>query len=67
VAMAYLRVITGAGDGKMRIWHMVDATCLRIIRGNSRSDPITQLIATHNRYGRRIGYGINIVHVLLSN
>ena len=45
----YLRVITGSADGKLRIWNMVSGQCLRIIRGNSRSDPITHLIANDNR------------------
>ncbi len=49
VELMYLRVITGAADGKMRIWNMVTGQCLRILRGNSRSDPINTLLAIDNR------------------
>ncbi|XP_013384756.1 CMT1A duplicated region transcript 1 protein [Lingula anatina] len=45
----YLRVVTGCADGKVRIWNMVTGNCLRIMRGNSRSDPILNLIAIGNR------------------
>ncbi|CAH1793733.1 unnamed protein product [Owenia fusiformis] len=45
----YLRVITGSEDGKVRIWNMVTGQCLRIMRGNSRSEPITSLIAIDDR------------------
>ena len=49
VEFMYLRVITGSADGKMRIWNMLSGECLRIMRGNSRSDPILNLIAIDNR------------------
>ena len=45
----YLRVITGSADGKLRIWNMLNGQCLRIMRGNSKSDPIYRLIAIGNR------------------
>ena len=46
----YLRIITGSADGKLRIWNMLSGQCLRIMRGNSRSDPILSLVAIDNRY-----------------
>ncbi|ELT88931.1 hypothetical protein CAPTEDRAFT_142339, partial [Capitella teleta] len=49
VEFMFLRVVTGAADGKIRIWNMVTGQCLRIMRGNSRSDPITNLVAIDNR------------------
>lgn len=45
----YLRVVTGCADGKIRIWNIVTGQCLRILRGNSHSDPISQLTAANNR------------------
>ncbi len=44
----YLRAITGSEDGKIRIWNMLTGQCLRIIRGNSRSDPVLDIIARGN-------------------
>ncbi|XP_022092687.1 CMT1A duplicated region transcript 1 protein-like [Acanthaster planci] len=41
--MSYLRVITGCEDGKLRIWNMLSGDCLRVMRGNSRSDPIEDI------------------------
>ncbi|XP_048576001.1 F-box/WD repeat-containing protein 10 [Nematostella vectensis] len=45
----YCRVITGSADGKLRVWNMLNGDCLRLIRGNSRSDPITTICAVENR------------------
>ena len=45
----FLRVITGCADGKLRIWNMVTGQCMRIMRGNSKSDPIVYLQAIDNR------------------
>ena len=45
----YLRVITGCGDGRLRIWNMVTGQCCRIMRGNSRSDPILDILAIRDR------------------
>ena len=35
-----MRVLSGCMDGKMRIWNIVSGDCLRLLRGNSRSEPI---------------------------
>ncbi|XP_072168163.1 F-box and WD repeat domain containing protein 10B-like [Diadema setosum] len=43
VHMAYLRLVTGCEDGKLRIWNMLTGDCLRVLRGNSRSDPIVAI------------------------
>lgn len=43
------RLITGCSDGKIRIWNTLNASCLRVIRGNSKNDPITYLFAFENR------------------
>ncbi|KAK3759040.1 hypothetical protein RRG08_022029 [Elysia crispata] len=45
----FLRVITGSADGRLRIWNMVTGQCCRIMRGNSRSDPILSIIAIGDR------------------
>ena len=41
--LTYLRIITGCEDGKLRIWNMLSGDCLRVMRGNSRSDPIEDI------------------------
>ncbi len=46
----YLRLLTGCGDGKIRIWSILSGSCLRVMRGNSISDPVTGLVATPNRF-----------------
>ncbi|KAH9503984.1 F-box/WD repeat-containing protein 10 [Bulinus truncatus] len=46
---AYLRVITGSADGRLRIWNLVTGQCCRIMRGNSRSDPIVAMVAIGDR------------------
>ncbi|XP_060555980.1 F-box and WD repeat domain containing protein 10B-like isoform X2 [Ruditapes philippinarum] len=45
----YLRCITGSADGRIRIWNIITGQCCRIMRGNSRSDPILDIIAIDNR------------------
>ena len=45
----YLRVVTGSEDGKIRIWNIVRGQCCRIMRGNSRSDPVLSLLAIADR------------------
>lgn len=46
----YLRIITGCADGKIRIWSVLNGFCLRVMRGNSVSDPVTSLAAASNRF-----------------
>jgi len=46
----YLRLLTGCADGKIRIWSVITGSCLRVMRGNSVSDPVTSLTATPNRF-----------------
>ncbi|CAL1542800.1 unnamed protein product [Lymnaea stagnalis] len=45
----YLRVITGSADGRVRIWNLITGQCCRIMRGNSRSDPILSMVAIGDR------------------
>ena len=45
----YLRVLTGCVDGKIRVWNILNGQCLRIMRGNSKSDAIFRMTATENR------------------
>ncbi|XP_046584834.1 LOW QUALITY PROTEIN: CMT1A duplicated region transcript 1 protein-like [Haliotis rubra] len=45
----FLRVITGSADGRLRIWNIKTGQCCRIMRGNSRSDPIHSIIALGDR------------------
>ena len=35
-----LRCVTGAADGKIRIWNFLDGNCIRIFRGNSYCHPV---------------------------
>jgi F-box/WD-40 domain protein 10 len=46
----YLRLITGCVDGKIRIWNALNGFCLRVMRGNSVSEPVISLIATPDRF-----------------
>eukprot|EP00794_Sanderia_malayensis_P008816 gene8816-9761_t len=47
--LMYCRIITGSADGKIRVWNLLNGECLRVIRGNSRNDPITSLYASEDR------------------
>ncbi|XP_071953237.1 F-box and WD repeat domain containing protein 10B-like isoform X2 [Antedon mediterranea] len=47
--ISYLRLVTGCEDGKLRIWNILKAECLRVLRGNSRSDPILSICACNER------------------
>ena len=49
LGMMYLRLVTGCEDGKIRIWNMLSGDCLRVMRGNSRSDPINALFPCGDR------------------
>jgi len=49
LAMMFCRIVTGSLDGKIRVWNLLNGDCLRIIRGNSRNDPITALFASEHR------------------
>ncbi|XP_072044586.1 F-box and WD repeat domain containing protein 10B-like isoform X2 [Amphiura filiformis] len=48
VDISYLRLITGCEDGKLRVWNMLSGDCLRVLRGNSRSDPIDAIYPCGN-------------------
>ena len=37
------RIVTGAKDGKVRIWSMSNGECIKIFRGNSYCDPVIGL------------------------
>ena len=43
VDFQFMRVITGCMDGKVRIWSVLTGDCLRVIRGDSRSDAILSM------------------------
>lgn len=45
----YLRVISGCADGKIRIFNFLTGTCLRIMRANSRGDPVSSFCIVDNR------------------
>ena len=49
IELKYLRAITGAADGKVRIWNILNGDCIRVLRGNSRSDPILSMSIVDNR------------------
>ena len=44
-----LRVVTGAADGKVRVWSLLSGDCIRIFRGNSKCDPVVGLCFGDNR------------------
>ncbi|XP_054831231.1 F-box and WD repeat domain containing protein 10B isoform X2 [Eublepharis macularius] len=45
----YLRVISGCADGKIRIFNFLTGTCLRVMRANSRGDPVVSICIVENR------------------
>ena len=49
VELQYLRAITGAADGKIRIWNILNGECIRVMRGNSKCDPVLSLSIVENR------------------
>ena len=49
VVLRYLRIISGCADGKIRVLHIHTGECLRVIRGNSKCEPVLSLCATSNR------------------
>ena len=44
-----MRAITGSADGKIRIWNVLNGDCIRVMRGNSRCDPILSMSIIDNR------------------
>ncbi|XP_058025643.1 F-box and WD repeat domain containing protein 10B [Ahaetulla prasina] len=49
LAFIYLRVISGCADGKIRIFNFFSGICLRVMRGNSRGDPVVSFCILENR------------------
>ncbi|XP_066441958.1 F-box and WD repeat domain containing protein 10B-like [Eleutherodactylus coqui] len=47
--LLYLRVITGCADGKIRVFNFLNGDCLRVMRANSRGDPVAALCIRDNR------------------
>ncbi|XP_056406213.1 F-box and WD repeat domain containing protein 10B-like [Hyla sarda] len=47
--LLYLRVITGCADGKIRVFNVLNGDCLRVMRANSRADPVAALCIRDNR------------------
>ncbi|XP_048467081.1 F-box and WD repeat domain containing protein 10B [Rhincodon typus] len=45
----YLRVISGCGDGKIRIFDILNSTCLRVMRATGQGDPVLSLHISGNR------------------
>nr|XP_025038204.1 CMT1A duplicated region transcript 1 protein [Pelodiscus sinensis] len=49
LAFLYLRVISGCADGKIRIFNFMTGTCLKVMRANSRGDPVVSFCIVENR------------------
>ncbi|XP_068118419.1 F-box and WD repeat domain containing protein 10B-like [Hyperolius riggenbachi] len=47
--LLFLRVITGCADGKIRVFNLLNGDCLRVMRANSRGDPVAALCIQDNR------------------
>ncbi|XP_042305977.1 CMT1A duplicated region transcript 1 protein isoform X2 [Sceloporus undulatus] len=45
----YLRVISGCADGKIRIFNFLTGTCLRVMRANSRGNPVVSFCIAENK------------------
>uniref|UniRef100_K7FNG6 F-box domain-containing protein n=1 Tax=Pelodiscus sinensis TaxID=13735 RepID=K7FNG6_PELSI len=50
LAFLYLRVISGCADGKIRIFNFMTGTCLKVMRANSRGDPVVSFCIVENRW-----------------
>jgi len=50
VQLLFLRIISGCADGKIRILNLLTGECIRVLRGNSKCDPVLSLSATEERY-----------------
>ncbi|XP_075702370.1 F-box and WD repeat domain containing protein 10B-like [Rhinoderma darwinii] len=50
--LMYLRVITGCADGKIRIFNFLNGDCLRVMRANSKADPVAALCIRDNSLRR---------------
>ena len=65
--MQDMRVLSGCMDGKMRIWNLLTGDCLRLLRGNSRSEPIYHMWPVGDtRLGEKQTSQINIKGSFLS-
>nr|XP_006821837.1 PREDICTED: F-box/WD repeat-containing protein 10-like [Saccoglossus kowalevskii] len=49
IEMSYMRLVSGCADGKLRIWNFLKGECLRVMRGNSRSDPVDTILCCGDR------------------
>ncbi|XP_074081292.1 F-box and WD repeat domain containing protein 10B [Macrotis lagotis] len=49
VAFLYLRVISGCADGNIRIYNFLNGSCLRVIKANSKGDPVLSFFTEDNR------------------
>ncbi|XP_078506983.1 F-box/WD repeat-containing protein 10 [Lissotriton helveticus] len=47
--LLYLRVITGCADGKIRVFNFLSGDCLRVVRVNSKADPVASFCIQGNR------------------
>nr|XP_056704223.1 F-box and WD repeat domain containing protein 10B [Euleptes europaea] len=45
----YLRVISACADGKVRIFNFLTGSCLRVMKANSRGDPVVSFCFDENR------------------
>lgn len=50
MALAYLRVMTGCVDGKLRVFCLLSGDCLRVIKAGSRLSPILSVHFHGNKY-----------------
>lgn len=46
--LLFLRVVSGCADGKIRVFNYLTGSCLRVLVGSSRGDPIS-FCAAKNR------------------
>ncbi|OXB54511.1 hypothetical protein ASZ78_014781 [Callipepla squamata] len=43
--LLYLRVVSGCADGKIRVFNFLTGSCLRVLVGSSRGDPVSFCVA----------------------
>ena len=65
LALAYLRVVTGCMDGKLRVFSLLNGDCLRVIKAGSNLNPILSVHFHGNKYVSLIPRGPFILSVCL--
>uniref|UniRef100_A0A8C5RGZ5 Uncharacterized protein n=1 Tax=Laticauda laticaudata TaxID=8630 RepID=A0A8C5RGZ5_LATLA len=67
LAFVYLRVISGCADGKIRIFNFFSGICLRVMRANSRGDPVVSFCILENRLVKTTARQISVIDACVTH